>query len=107
MTVRSGSPSEYSLLGKIQGAEKAFLRGRRSRPEDLESVVTIFLEFLRGFESFEFDGPCVTVFGSSRFDEGHEYYELARITIRDCRPGALPLSRSGETLTEISQLADG
>ena len=78
MTVRSGSPSEYSLLGKIQGAEKAFLRGRRSRPEDLESVVTIFLEFLRGFESFEFDGPCVTVFGSSRFDEGHEYYELAR-----------------------------
>jgi len=69
---------DYSLLGKIEGAEKAFLCGKRSRHEDLESVVTIFLEFLRGFESFDFEGPCVTVFGSSRFDESHPYYALAR-----------------------------
>jgi len=78
MTEMKSTQSNYSLLGKIQGAEKAFLRGRRSRHEDLESVVTIFLEFLRGFESFEFDGPCVTVFGSARFGEDHEYYGLAR-----------------------------
>ena len=78
MTEKPGSPPEYSLLGKIHGAEKAFLRGRRTRHEDLESVVSIFLEFLRGFESFDFDGPCVTVFGSSRFGEDHEYYALAR-----------------------------
>jgi uncharacterized protein (TIGR00730 family) len=68
---------DYSLLGKIEGAEKAFLGGKRSRQEDLESVVTIFLEFLRGFESFDFQGPCVTVFGSSRFSEDHPYYSLA------------------------------
>ncbi len=37
-----------------------------------------FLEFLRGFESFDFEQPCVTVFGSARFDEGHRYYRLAR-----------------------------
>ena len=74
---RKADPS-YSFLGKIEGAEKAFLRGRRSRPEDLESVVTIFLEFLRGFESFDFEGPCVTVFGSARFGKDHEYYKLAR-----------------------------
>ena len=78
MTEQRDSGSDYGLLGKIEGAEKAFLRGRRSRPEDLESVVTIFLEFLRGFESFDFDGPCVTVFGSARFGENHEYYKLAR-----------------------------
>ncbi len=35
-----------------------------------------------------------------------KYYELARITLRDCRPGCVPLERSGETLVEISQLAD-
>ena len=35
-----------------------------------------------------------------------KYYELARITLRDASPGCLPLERSGETLTEISQLAD-
>jgi hypothetical protein len=68
----------YSLLGKVEGAEKAFLRGRRNREADLESAVSFFLEFLRGFESFDFDKPCVTVFGSARFAEGHPYYETAR-----------------------------
>jgi uncharacterized protein (TIGR00730 family) len=68
----------YSLLGKVQGAEKLFLSGRRNREADLESAVKFFLEFLRGFESFDFEEPCVTVFGSARFAEGHEYYELAR-----------------------------
>ncbi len=70
----------YSLLGKVEGAEKLFLKGRRSREADLESAVTFFLEFLRGFESFDFDLPCVTVFGSARFQEDHRYYQLARET---------------------------
>ena len=68
----------YSLLGKVEGAEKAFLSGRRNREADLESAVTFFLEFLRGFESFDFQQPCVTVFGSARFQEDHRYYQLAR-----------------------------
>ena len=67
-----------SLLGTVEGAEKLFLKGRRSREQDLESAVKIFLEILRGFESFDFDQPCVTVFGSARFGEDHEYYSLAR-----------------------------
>ena len=78
MTEQRDTHSDYSLLGKIEGAEKAFLGGRRSRQADLESAVTVFLEFLRGFESFDFDGPCVTVFGSARFDESHQFYALAR-----------------------------
>jgi uncharacterized protein (TIGR00730 family) len=69
---------KYSLLGKVEGAEKAFLKGRRNREADLESAVTFFLEFLRGFESFDFEQPCVTVFGSARFEEDHRYYQLAR-----------------------------
>ncbi|HUL14081.1 MAG TPA: TIGR00730 family Rossman fold protein [Methylococcaceae bacterium] len=71
---------DYSLLGKVKGAEKLFLSGRRNREADLESAVTFFLEFLRGFESFDFEAPCVTVFGSARFKEGHPHYELARAT---------------------------
>ncbi len=70
--------SESSLLKKVRGTEKLFLKGRRGRGEDLESAVRIFLEFLKGFESFGFEAPCVTVFGSARFEEGHEYYKLAR-----------------------------
>jgi len=70
--------SRLSLLDEVEGAEKLFLAGRRSHEADLESAVKIFLEFLRGFESFEFDIPCVTVFGSSRFGHDHKYYKLAR-----------------------------
>jgi uncharacterized protein (TIGR00730 family) len=67
-----------SLLHEVSGAEKHFLEGRHGRGEDLESAIRIFLEFLKGFESLNFEGPCVTVFGSARFTEGHPYYELAR-----------------------------
>jgi uncharacterized protein (TIGR00730 family) len=69
---------ETSLLSYVESAEKAFLSGRRNREADLESAVRFFLEFVRGFESFDFNSPCVTVFGSARFAEGHRYYQLAR-----------------------------
>jgi hypothetical protein len=75
---KTDKKAKYSLLGKVEGAEKAFLKGRRNREADLESAVSYFLEFLRGFESFDFDQPCVTVFGSARFAEDHRYYQLAR-----------------------------
>jgi len=66
------------LLDQVEGAEKTFLAGRRSREADLESAVKIFLEILRGFESFNFTEPCVTVFGSARFGRDHPYYQMAR-----------------------------
>jgi len=71
-------PERGSLLPHVEEAEKAFLAGRRSREADLESAVRFFLEFLRAFESFDFDRPCVTIFGSARFDESNRYYQLAR-----------------------------
>lgn len=75
---RPQPPERGSLLRHLEGAEKAFLAGRRPREADLESAVRIFLEFLRAFESFEFEQPCVTVFGSARFGEDHRYYARAR-----------------------------
>ena len=35
-------------------------------------------DFVRGFRGLHFVGPCVTVFGSARFDEQHRYYAMAR-----------------------------
>jgi hypothetical protein len=71
-------PSQLSLLESVQNTEKRFLAGKRDRGADLESAVRVFLEFLRGYESLDFAGPCVTVFGSARFGENHHYYQLAR-----------------------------
>jgi uncharacterized protein (TIGR00730 family) len=73
-------PRKYnvSLLEQVKGVEKHFLAGKRDRGADLESATRVFLEFLRGFEWFDFEGPCVTVFGSARFGESHPYYAMAR-----------------------------
>ncbi len=103
MRTKRDSPTDYTLLGKIEGAEKAFLRGKRSRHEDLESAVTMFLEILRGFESMDFDGPCVTVFGSARFEKGHPYYELARDMGRAlARAGYAVMTGGGPGLMEAA-----
>ena len=74
----TGGHDQGSLLKQVSGVERQFLKGRQDRPDDLESAVRIFLEFLHGFESLDFNKPCVTVFGSARFKPDHPYYEMAR-----------------------------
>lgn len=69
---------DESLLEMVRGAEADFLAGKRGRYGDVEGAVRIFLEILRGFEFMQVDRPCVTIFGSARFREGHKYYEQAR-----------------------------
>lgn len=58
--------------------DRRLLAGPRSRTEELLRVVRISGEFIRGFRALHFLGPCVTVFGSARFDEQHRYYQMAR-----------------------------
>lgn len=58
--------------------ERLFLEGPRSRLSELSSIIKIAWEFLRVFRVLHFVGPCVTVFGSARFSDGHKYYELTR-----------------------------
>jgi uncharacterized protein (TIGR00730 family) len=58
--------------------EVRFLAGPQSRGFEFRRTLRILWEFVRGFRVFHFVGPCVTVFGSARFGEGHRYYALAR-----------------------------
>jgi uncharacterized protein (TIGR00730 family) len=66
------------MIQLVEGAEKAFLAGRRRKQADVESAVGIFLEMLRGFELFEVPDPCVTVFGSARIGADDPHYAMAR-----------------------------
>ena len=59
-------------------AERKFLSGPQDRSSELLLVLRVAAEFIRGFRKLHFVGPCVTVFGSARFPEGHPYYALAR-----------------------------
>jgi uncharacterized protein (TIGR00730 family) len=63
--------------GPPEGSERLFLSGPRSRLKELFSVFQIMREFIRGFRTLHFVGPCVTVFGSARFQENHPYYVLS------------------------------
>jgi uncharacterized protein (TIGR00730 family) len=55
-----------------------FLEGPRSRFEEFFTLLKVMRDFLRGFRTLHFVGPCVTVFGSARIRPGDPYYELAR-----------------------------
>ncbi|MEZ5428124.1 MAG: TIGR00730 family Rossman fold protein [Pyrinomonadaceae bacterium] len=70
-------PKKEKIEADIE-KERLFLEGPRSRLAELWSIARIAWEFLRVFRVLHFVGPCVTVFGSARFSEGHEYYELTR-----------------------------
>lgn len=58
--------------------EIEYLEGPKSRSWELLFIFRVFWEFLKGFRALHFVGPCITVFGSARFEEGHPYYEKAR-----------------------------
>jgi len=58
--------------------EIKFLEGPRSRWYDFKYTISVLFEFIKGFRALSFVGPCVTIFGSARFKEDHEYYQQAR-----------------------------
>jgi len=59
-------------------SEIVFLSGPQSRWKEFVFTLKILLEFIRGFRKLHFLGPCITIFGSARFKEGHPYYTLTR-----------------------------
>ncbi len=64
--------------GRLQPPDPLSLTGPRPRLEELARLLRICVEFLRGFRHLHFVGPCVTVFGSARFDEQNHWYKLGR-----------------------------
>ncbi len=66
------------MTEKIIPPKKAvYLEGPKSRSYELGFAFRVFWQFLKGFRSLHFAGPCITVFGSARFKEDHIYYKAA------------------------------
>ncbi len=63
---------------RIPSQKLVELDGPRPRLKEFKFAIQIFFEFIKGFRALNFVGPCITVFGSARFKEGHPYYEQAR-----------------------------
>lgn len=80
-----------------------FLEGPRSRWKELVFSFQVWKEFIKGFRSLAFKGPCVTMFGSARFDENHRYYQLARrMAAEVAKLGFTVLTGGGPGIMEAS-----
>ena len=66
------------LTSPIDDEIRDWLLGPRSRLTELRRVARIAGEFIKGFRTLHFVGPCVTIFGSARFPPDHPHYALAR-----------------------------
>lgn len=77
-----------------------------ARPKDhgeIEEALGIALEFLEGYELLDFDGPCVTVFGSARIGESSPWYELTRSVGRGlAEAGFVTMTGGGPGLMEAA-----
>src|SRR5687767_14622018 len=54
-----------------------YLEGPRSRWTEFKFALEVFWQMVRGVRALHYVGPCITVFGSARFKEGHKYYTAA------------------------------
>ncbi len=54
------------------------LEGPKPRMNEFYFAFKIFIQFIKGFRTLHFIGPCITVFGSARFNEQHPYYIKSR-----------------------------
>lgn len=80
-----------------------FLHGPEARTTEFFRLLRIMAEFVRGFRRLHFVGPCVTIFGSARFDEDHRYYRLGRETAaRIARHGFTVMTGGGPGIMEAA-----
>ena len=83
--------------------ERRFLQGPQPRGSELWRALRIFFEFIGAFRRLHFVGPCVTVFGSARFAEGHRYYDLSLETGRQlAQAGFTVMTGGGPGLMEAA-----
>ncbi|PAU92900.1 TIGR00730 family Rossman fold protein [Aliifodinibius salipaludis] len=53
-----------------------------SHESDVWSIFKIMGEFVEGYDKLFKIGPCVSIFGSARMDEGDAYYDMAQQTAK-------------------------
>src|SRR6478672_2390156 len=61
----------------VPAQEQVYLEGPRSKTAEFFFAFKVFKQFIKGFRTLHYVGPCITVFGSARFKEDHQYYKAA------------------------------
>jgi uncharacterized protein (TIGR00730 family) len=76
--IEPGAAAPSAQTASSEPADEIFLEGPRSRLEEFFTLLKVMRDFLRGFRTLHFVGPCVTIFGSARIKPGDPHYELTR-----------------------------
>ena len=76
LTMKEATPQNPVPI--IPPKEHIYLEGPKSRGYELRFAWKVFWQFIKGFRTLHFVGPCITVFGSARFKEDNIYYQQAR-----------------------------
>ncbi len=79
------------------------LEGPQSRLKELWFTVKVAYQFIKGFRVLHFVGPCITIFGSARFKEDHEYYKATvRIAGKIAEAGFTIMTGGGPGIMEAA-----
>ncbi len=83
--------------------DEALLGGPESAARDVLRLTQIMGQLIKGFREFRGIGPCITFFGSARFDQDHHYYRLARAAAREAgRRGFSVMTGGGPGIMEAA-----
>lgn len=90
-------------VGASNDKETKFLDGPKSRTFEFFHAFLVFFEMIRGFRRLHFIGPCVTIFGSARFNEQHPFYDLAvQVGQEVARRGFVVMTGGGPGIMEAA-----
>lgn len=83
--------------------EIQFLEGRQSRRKEFYFTVKVAWEFIKGFRTLHFVGPCITIFGSARLGENTpEYQQTVEIAGRISQLGFTIMTGGGPGIMEAA-----
>lgn len=87
----------------VYSKDISFIEGPRRRETELFTAIQIMKEFIMGFRTYHFVGPCITVFGSARIKEDHPYYQMTMdIGARLSEMGLTVMTGGGPGLMEAA-----
>src|SRR6195952_1853274 len=87
----------------IAPKQPLYLDGPHSRGFELRFALKVFWKILEGNRKLYFIGPCITIFGSARFQEDHRYYQAARsIGARIAKTGFTVMTGGGPGIMEAA-----
>lgn len=88
---------------KIDKSEIEFLEGRQSRLREFYFTLKVVWEFVKGFRTLHFVGPCITIFGSARLHEGEpDYAKTREISSKIAKLGFTIMTGGGPGIMEAA-----